>query len=84
MSWAPVSSLRQLQANLAWNGPELYVGTDDRRLTWAGPSGYALADILVRRLNRCSPAGVPGASASEPAPSPASIPGRIEASRVSR
>src|SRR5579863_4648573 len=36
MSWAPESSLRQLQANLAVNGPELYVGTDGRRLIWAG------------------------------------------------
>ena len=36
MSWAPEISLRQLQANLAVNGPELYVGTDGRRLIWAG------------------------------------------------
>jgi type IV secretory pathway TraG/TraD family ATPase VirD4 len=25
-----------MRANLAWNGPELYVGTDGRRLIWAG------------------------------------------------
>ncbi len=36
MTWAPEISLRQLQANLAVNGPELYVGTDGRRLIWAG------------------------------------------------
>ena len=36
MSWAPEISLRQLRANLAWNGPELYVGTDGRRMIWAG------------------------------------------------
>src|SRR5580692_1565296 len=36
MSWAPEISLRQLQANLAVNGPELYVGTDGHRLIWGG------------------------------------------------
>jgi type IV secretion system protein VirD4 len=36
-AWAPEISLRQLRANLAWNGPQLYVGTDgDRRMIWAG------------------------------------------------
>jgi type IV secretory pathway TraG/TraD family ATPase VirD4 len=35
-AWAPEISLRQLRANLAWNGPELYVGTDGRRMIWAG------------------------------------------------
>ena len=33
----PGISLGQLRANLAVNGPELYVGTDGRRLIWAGP-----------------------------------------------
>ena len=37
MTWVPEISLRQLRANLAVNGPELYVGTDGRRLIWAGP-----------------------------------------------
>lgn len=37
MSWAPDISLRQMRANLALNGPQLYVGTDGHRLTWAGP-----------------------------------------------
>ena len=37
MTWGPEISLRQLRANLAVNGPELYVGTDGRRLIWAGP-----------------------------------------------
>jgi type IV secretion system protein VirD4 len=35
--WVPEISLRHLQANLAVNGPELYVGTDGRQLIWAGP-----------------------------------------------
>jgi type IV secretory pathway TraG/TraD family ATPase VirD4 len=33
----PEISLPQLRANLALNGPELYIGTDGRRLIWAGP-----------------------------------------------
>ncbi len=37
MTWAPEISLYQLRANLAVNGPELYVGTDGRRLIWGGP-----------------------------------------------
>jgi type IV secretion system protein VirD4 len=37
MTWVPEISLRQMQANLALNGSELYVGTDGRRLIWAGP-----------------------------------------------
>jgi type IV secretion system protein VirD4 len=36
MSLAPEITLRQMRANLAWNGPELYVGTDGRRMIWAG------------------------------------------------
>ena len=35
--WVPGISLGQLRANLAVNGPELYIGTDGRRLVWAGP-----------------------------------------------
>lgn len=35
--WAPDITLRQFRANLAVNGPELYVGTNGRRLIWAGP-----------------------------------------------
>ena len=35
-TWVPGISLGQMRANLAGNGPQLYVGTDGRRLIWAG------------------------------------------------
>ncbi len=35
--WVPGISLAQMRTNLAVNGPELYIGTDGRRLIWAGP-----------------------------------------------
>src|ERR1700679_1169814 len=34
--WAPAISLHEMRANLAWNGPQLYVGTDGHRLIWGG------------------------------------------------
>jgi type IV secretion system protein VirD4 len=34
--WAPDIDLAEMRANLAWNGPQLYVGTDGRQLVWAG------------------------------------------------
>src|ERR1700722_18325827 len=34
--WAPDISLHEMRANLAWNGPQLYVGTDGHRLIWGG------------------------------------------------
>ncbi len=37
VQWSPGISLRQLRANLAVNGPELYVGRDVQGLVWAGP-----------------------------------------------
>jgi type IV secretory pathway TraG/TraD family ATPase VirD4 len=37
VTWVPDITLRQMRANLAYNGPELYIGTDGRRLIWAGP-----------------------------------------------
>jgi type IV secretion system protein VirD4 len=41
-SWAPSISLAGMRSNLAWNGPELYVGADGRGLVWAGPQQSAL------------------------------------------
>ncbi|MDA8302363.1 MAG: type IV secretory system conjugative DNA transfer family protein [Actinomycetota bacterium] len=41
-SWAPSISLVEMRANLAANGPELYVGADGRGLVWAGPEQSAL------------------------------------------
>jgi type IV secretion system protein VirD4 len=43
VTWVPEISLRQLRTNLAVNGPELFVGTDGRRLIWAGPQQALLA-----------------------------------------
>ncbi len=37
VTWVPDITLGQLRANLAVNGPELYIGTDGGRLIWAGP-----------------------------------------------
>jgi type IV secretory pathway TraG/TraD family ATPase VirD4 len=36
VTWVPDISLGQMRANLAHNGPELYIGTDGHRLIWAG------------------------------------------------
>ncbi|HTV10861.1 MAG TPA: type IV secretory system conjugative DNA transfer family protein [Acidimicrobiales bacterium] len=41
--WAPDISLAEMRSNLAWNGPELYVGADSRGLVWAGPQQALLA-----------------------------------------
>ena len=42
MTWVPGVSLREMRANLGWNGPELYVGTDGQRLVWGGPQQAVL------------------------------------------
>jgi len=34
--WWPTIGLAEMRANLAYNGPELYVGTTGRQLVWAG------------------------------------------------
>jgi type IV secretion system protein VirD4 len=34
--WCPTLGLGEMRANLAWNGPQLYVGTTGRQLVWAG------------------------------------------------
>jgi type IV secretion system protein VirD4 len=61
--WVPDISLRQLQANLAVNGPELYVGTDGRRLVWAGPQ-QALLVLGPPRSGKTSTLVVPNVLAS--------------------
>ena len=42
MVWVPDISLGEMRANLAWNGPELYIGTDGERLVWGGPQQAVL------------------------------------------
>ncbi len=37
VQWSPGISLGQLRANLAVNGPQLYIGRDGHGLVWAGP-----------------------------------------------
>ena len=58
MNWVPQISLRQLRANLAVNGPELYIGTDGRRLIWAGPQ-QALLVLGPPRSGKTSTLVVP-------------------------
>ena len=38
VQWSPGISLGQLRANLAVNGPQLYIGRDGHGLVWAGTS----------------------------------------------
>ncbi len=63
MTWVPEISLRQLQSNLATNGPELYVGTDGRRLIWAGPQ-QALLVLGPPRSGKTSTLVVPNVLAA--------------------
>jgi type IV secretion system protein VirD4 len=63
MTWVPEISLRQLQANLAINGPELYVGTDGRRLIWSGPQ-QALLVLGPPRSGKTSTLVVPNVLAA--------------------
>ena len=63
MTWVPEISLRQLQANLAVNGPELYVGTDGRRLIWSG-SQQALLVLGPPRSGKTSSLVVPNVLAA--------------------
>ena len=62
-TWVPDISLRQLQANLAVNGPELYVGTNGRRLIWAGPQ-QALLVLGPPRSGKTSTLVVPNVLAA--------------------
>jgi type IV secretion system protein VirD4 len=63
MTWVPDISLRQLQSNLATNGPELYVGTDGHRLIWAGPQ-QALLVLGPPRSGKTSTLVVPNVLAA--------------------
>ena len=63
VTWVPDISLRQLQANLAVNGPELYVGTDGRRLIWSGPQ-QALLVLGPPRSGKTSSLVVPNVLAA--------------------
>ena len=63
MTWVPDITLRQLQSNLATNGPELYVGTDGHRLIWAGPQ-QALLVLGPPRSGKTSTLVVPNVLAA--------------------
>lgn len=63
VNWLPDISLRHMQANLAINGPELYVGTDGRRLIWAGPQ-QALLVLGPPRSGKTSTIVVPNVLAA--------------------
>ncbi len=63
MTWVPDISLRQMQANLAVNGPQLYVGTNGRRLIWAGPQ-QALLVLGPPRSGKTSTLVVPNVLAA--------------------
>jgi type IV secretion system protein VirD4 len=63
VTWVPEISLGQLQANLAVNGPELYVGTDGRRLIWAGPQ-QAMLVVGPPRSGKTSTLVVPNVLAA--------------------
>ncbi|HTT89188.1 MAG TPA: type IV secretory system conjugative DNA transfer family protein [Acidimicrobiales bacterium] len=63
MTWVPEINLRQFQANLAINGPELYVGTDGRRLIWAG-SQQAMLVLGPPRSGKTSTLVVPNVLAA--------------------
>jgi type IV secretion system protein VirD4 len=62
-TWVPEISLWQLQTNLAINGPELYLGTDGRRLIWAGPQ-QALLVLGPPRSGKTSTLVVPNVLAA--------------------
>ncbi|MGH9106428.1 MAG: type IV secretory system conjugative DNA transfer family protein [Acidimicrobiales bacterium] len=61
--WAPELGLADMRANLAVNGPELYVGTDGRRLIWAGPQ-QALLVLGPPRSGKTSTLVVPNVLAA--------------------
>jgi type IV secretory pathway TraG/TraD family ATPase VirD4 len=63
VTWVPDISLRQMRANLAVNGPELYVGTNGRRLVWAGPQ-QALLVLGPPRSGKTSALVVPNVLAA--------------------
>jgi type IV secretory pathway TraG/TraD family ATPase VirD4 len=63
MNWLPDISLGQLRANLARNGPELYVGTTGRGLVWAGPQ-QALLVLGPPRSGKTSSLVVPNVLAA--------------------
>jgi hypothetical protein len=48
-AWVPDITLREMRANLAVNGPQLYVRTDGHRLVWTG----AQQAMLVLGPPRC-------------------------------
>jgi type IV secretory pathway TraG/TraD family ATPase VirD4 len=63
MAWAPNITLEQMRANLAYNGPELYVGTDGRQLIWAG-SQQAVLVLGPPRAGKTSSLVVPNVLAA--------------------
>ncbi len=62
-AWVPGIGLAQMRANLAGNGPQLYVGTDGRRLIWAG-SQQALLVLGPPRSGKTSCLVVPNVLAA--------------------
>ena len=69
VQWSPGISLGQLRANLAVNGRGLYIGTDGRRLIWAGPQQSMLV-LGPPRSGKTSSLVVPNVLA---APGPALV-----------
>ena len=63
--WSPGISLGQLRANLAVNGPELYVGSDGYRLLWAGRQ-QAMLVLGPPRSGKTSSLVVPNVLAARP------------------
>jgi type IV secretory pathway TraG/TraD family ATPase VirD4 len=63
VTWVPEISLCQLRANLAANGPQLYVGTDGCRLVWAGAQ-QALLVLGPPRSGKTSTLVIPNALAA--------------------
>jgi type IV secretion system protein VirD4 len=61
--WAPAIGLAEMRANLAVNGPELYVGTTGQRLLWAGPQ-QALLVLGPPRSGKTSALVVPNVLAA--------------------
>ena len=62
-AWAPSLSLEEMRANLAANGPELYVGSFGPRLVWAGPQ-QALLVLGPPRSGKTSALVVPNVLAA--------------------
>ncbi len=63
MSYLPGISLAQMRRNLAFHGPELYVGSDRRGLAWAGPQ-QALLVLGPPRSGKTSAIVVPNVLAA--------------------